>query len=486
MGTVVYDHEKWPTATERWSTRPLPPFGKRKQNLRPTHAARGWSFRTPICTYLLGSVQPSKFTPLRTCGLTPRNSDSCQRPRVRYHQSYLSSGTWISSGVGSKQRSRTSKLEPNGSNLEDQAWKIYSHSRTSPPFSRASLSKGKDLRQNDLFLVGSTAIMVKHAKFPSDFLLKASATLLALPGECLVRHPNTSPALARGHRLIFCASCDSWHPLCSPPYACMEGFPSKQACLALSILASSMRSLDHPHDLASFRILCSVTVIVLSLSLVLPRALVSIQVSFGQNGFVQHFGVSRHIVQVNPVLNRSAKPTLELPGLHVFIVGHVRCKPRQFSSKQRSRTSKLEPNDSNLEDQAWKIYSHSRTSPPFSRASLSKGKDLRQNDLFLGLPAVLTISSDTWHYRSPCDPWPLDLEFRSLSSSTSTVISTCAAASTRRATMELIWLGPLKLPREETHPRLHGVPPRLGLRPKFERDDDPRLKESQEIKDLEC
>ena len=28
----------------------------------------------------------------------------------------------------------------------------------------------------------------------------------------------------------FCASCDSWHPLCSPPYTCMEGFLSWMAC----------------------------------------------------------------------------------------------------------------------------------------------------------------------------------------------------------------------------------------------------------------
>ena len=27
---------------------------------------------------------------------------------------------------------------------------------------------------------------------------------------------------------IFCASCDSWHQLCFPPYTCMEGFPSKK------------------------------------------------------------------------------------------------------------------------------------------------------------------------------------------------------------------------------------------------------------------
>ena len=29
---------------------------------------------------------------------------------------------------------------------------------------------------------------------------------------------------------IFCASCDSWHQLFPPPYTCMEGFPSSQAC----------------------------------------------------------------------------------------------------------------------------------------------------------------------------------------------------------------------------------------------------------------
>ena len=28
----------------------------------------------------------------------------------------------------------------------------------------------------------------------------------------------------------FCASCDSWHPLCSPPYTCMKGFHSCLAC----------------------------------------------------------------------------------------------------------------------------------------------------------------------------------------------------------------------------------------------------------------
>ena len=88
--------------------------------------------------------------------------------------------------------------------------------------------------------------------------------------ECLMRHPHTAPAVAGGHRMvffchrhfclpvgtlycrsalffaeiaflgsrplfihfmeIFCASCDSWHQLFSPPYTCMEGSPSSQAC----------------------------------------------------------------------------------------------------------------------------------------------------------------------------------------------------------------------------------------------------------------
>ena len=76
--------------------------------------------------------------------------------------------------------------------------------------------------------------------------------------ECLVRHPHTSPAMARGHRLVFCCHrqyilpvgilcCRSavhfvkmailssrllfvcfcrYFAFCSPPYTCMEGWPS--------------------------------------------------------------------------------------------------------------------------------------------------------------------------------------------------------------------------------------------------------------------
>ena len=85
--------------------------------------------------------------------------------------------------------------------------------------------------------------------------------------ECLVRHPHTPPAVARGHRLVFdaignvyCRSAlfiagrhsilPKWHfwpaDYCassfadilrqlscffSPPYTCMEGSPSSEACL---------------------------------------------------------------------------------------------------------------------------------------------------------------------------------------------------------------------------------------------------------------
>ncbi|KAF5945706.1 hypothetical protein HYC85_015934 [Camellia sinensis] len=138
-------------------------------------------------------------------------------------------------------------------------------------------------------IVGSTVIMVKHARLPTDLLLNASATLLALPGTAHVR-------LLLGAQL------------------------------------------------------CSAIVIVQSLSLVLPRALVSIQVSFGQNGFVQHFGISRHIVQVNPVLNRSAKPTLELPSLHNNSKNRVQVKSGLLSRTiiHHLRASSSNVNDANV------------------------------------------------------------------------------------------------------------------------------------------